>query len=141
MCHKLDFAIQQNSELQINYCRLRCMKYIQKVFLSIFPCEICFSISSTGKHIRVWTRFFTAVLYRNPSFHSAHSAPLPSLTHPHTLTCSFSSHLGLDLHKVISKTNCDVICRLFQPTTHRISSWYFFYALLYIWLGFLKASV
>lgn len=59
----------------------------------------------SGKHIRVWSRFFISGFYRNPSLHSAHSASVSSLIHPNTLTCSLSSDLGSDLRKV--RSNCD----------------------------------
>lgn len=61
-----------------------------------------------GKHIRVWRGSFSAVLYRSPTLHSAHSAPLSSPTQTNSLTFSISSDLGSDLLKVRSNGDWDV---------------------------------
>ena len=62
-----------------------------------------------GKHIRVWTGSLSAGLYRSPNLHPAHSAVLSFLTRANTLTFPVSSGLGLDLLKVRSNSNSNIL--------------------------------
>lgn len=81
--------------------------------------DLLFSLSLfAGKHIRVWRGSFSAVLYRSPTLHSAHSAPLSSPTPTNSLTFSISSDLGSDLLKVRSNGDWDVFSFFFLPANN-----------------------
>lgn len=77
-----------------------------------------------GKHVRVWTGSYSAVLHRSPSLYSAYSASFSSLTRANTLTDIFhlfGFRLGSTEGQIKQKLQNSSFLIYKQPTAHLCS--------------------